>query len=118
MESLRRQANALAHTHAKLREDNANMRKIVAEYEHYCVLLENTLSRFAAVPVDNIRTNYRGGRPILEVVEDLPHGTQYTDTTSSAYNHSRAPLERIPEMPTTNTAFVNRAAFAAENRSE
>ncbi|MBC83315.1 MAG: hypothetical protein CL454_00470 [Acidimicrobiaceae bacterium] len=98
MESLRRQAEALAHTHAKLREDNANMRKIVAEYEHYCVLLENTLSRFAAVPVDRIRVNYRNGRPMLET---LP----------------QSPLERIPEMPTNETAFGNGAAFA-ENRSE
>jgi len=66
MERERRQSEALAATHARLREDNANMRKVVAEYEHYCVLLENTLARFAAVPVDQIRTNYRRGKPVLD----------------------------------------------------
>jgi hypothetical protein len=67
MESLKRQAEALAITHAKLREDNANQRKVIAEYEHYCVLLENTLALFAAVPVERMRYNYRTGRPMLNM---------------------------------------------------
>ena len=60
------QLAALAATHAKLREDNANQRKIVAEYEHYCVLLENTLANVTGVPVSVVRSNYRGARPLLQ----------------------------------------------------
>ena len=56
---------ALAIVHAKLREDNANQRKIVAEYEHYCILLEQTLSQITQVPVELLRENYRQGKPLL-----------------------------------------------------
>ena len=55
----------LAIVHAKLREDNANQRKIVAEYEHYCILLEQTLSQITQAPVELLRENYRQGKPLL-----------------------------------------------------
>ena len=56
---------ALAIVHAKLREDNAKQRKIVAEYEHYCILLEQTLSQITQAPVELLRENYRQGKPLL-----------------------------------------------------
>ena len=56
---------ALAIVHAKLREDNANQRKIVAEYEHYCILLEQTLAHLTQCPVEQLRRNYRQGKPLL-----------------------------------------------------
>ena len=83
MESVTRQAEALAITHAQLREDNANQRKVIAEYEHYCVLLENTLALFAAVPVERMRYNYRTGRPMLNMQPIQPQAPQAESQAAS-----------------------------------
>jgi len=61
-----RQAEAaLAIVHARLRTDNANQRKINAEYEHYCILLEQTLAQITRCTVEELRRNYRHGKPLL-----------------------------------------------------
>lgn len=75
------QLSALAATHGRLREDNANQRRVVAEYEHYCVLLENTLSSLTNVPVTVMRSNYKNGRPLLHF--NAPRSTDSTPPTTS-----------------------------------
>ena len=66
------QLAALAATHGRLREDNAAQRRIVAEYEHYCVLLENTLASLTNVPVTVVRSNYKNGRPCCTLMHHDP----------------------------------------------
>lgn len=75
------QLSALAATHGRLREDNANQRKIVAEYEHYCILLENTLANLANVPVSVMRSNYKNGRPLMHF--NAQRSTGSTSPTSA-----------------------------------
>lgn len=77
------QLTALAATHGRLREDNANQRRIVAEYEHYCVLLENTLASLTNVPVMVLRSNYKHGRPLL-----MFNAARSTDSTSPTTSES------------------------------
>ena len=75
------QLAALAATHGRLREDNAAQRRIVAEYEHYCVLLENTLASLTNVPVTVVRSNYKNGRPLLHF--NAPRSTDSSGSTTS-----------------------------------
>lgn len=80
------QLAALAATHGRLREDNANQRRVVAEYENYCVLLENTLSSLTNVPVTVMRSNYKNGRPLLHF-----NAQRSTDSTSPTTSGSLSP---------------------------
>ena len=75
------QLSALAATHGRLREDNANQRKIVAEYEHYCILLENTLASLVNVPVSILRSIYKYGRPLMHF--NAQRSTGSTSPTSA-----------------------------------
>lgn len=82
------QLSALAATHGRLREDNVNQRRVVAEYEHYCVLLENTLSSLTNVPVTIVRSNYKNGRPLLHF-NAPPRSTDSTSPTTSGSSSPR-----------------------------